>query len=60
MDYALIHTIWTLVLFISFVGVVWWAYNKRQKNRFDEAANLIFADEEKHRTASLSGKGETK
>ncbi|WP_086980918.1 cbb3-type cytochrome oxidase subunit 3 [Vibrio aphrogenes] len=46
MDIATIHSIWTLVLFISFCGVVWWAYgSKRRKSRFDEAANLIFDDE---------------
>ncbi len=59
MDIGTIHGIWTLVLFVSFIGIVWWAYNKRQKSRFEEAANLIFADEEQHKAASASRKGET-
>ncbi|PAR49196.1 hypothetical protein CGT93_19440, partial [Vibrio metoecus] len=46
MDIGTIHSIWTIVLFICFIGVVWWAYGKKRKARFDEAANLIFADEE--------------
>ncbi|MBC7006115.1 cbb3-type cytochrome oxidase subunit 3 [Photobacterium sp. BZF1] len=46
MDIGTIHSIWTLILFGSFIGIVLWAYSKRQKSRFDEAANLVFADEE--------------
>ncbi len=36
----------TVVSFIVFLLIVWWAYSGRQKNRFDEAANLPFADDE--------------
>ncbi len=46
MDICTIHSIWTIVLFVCFIGVVWWAYGKNRKARFDEAANLIFADEQ--------------
>ncbi|HFF3984663.1 TPA: cbb3-type cytochrome oxidase subunit 3, partial [Vibrio cholerae O1] len=28
MDIGTIHSIWTIVLFICFIGVVWWAYGK--------------------------------
>lgn len=45
MDIGTIHSIWTIVLFVSFIGVVWYAYDKNRKSRFDEAANLVFADE---------------
>jgi cytochrome c oxidase cbb3-type subunit IV len=45
MDIGTIHSIWTIVIFISFIGVCWWAFGKNRKNRFDEDANLIFADE---------------
>lgn len=38
----------TLLLLILFVGIVFWAYSKRRKQSFDEAANLPFADEERH------------
>ena len=38
----------TVVLLILFVGIVIWAYSKRRKRDFDEAANLPFADEERH------------
>ncbi|GLQ70724.1 cbb3-type cytochrome oxidase subunit 3 [Vibrio penaeicida] len=46
MDIGTIHSTWTIVLFVSFLGVVWWAYGKSRKARFDEAANLVFADEQ--------------
>lgn len=42
-----IHSIWTVVIFVGFIAIVVWAYSSRQKARFDEAANLVFADEEK-------------
>ncbi|MGF1749550.1 MULTISPECIES: cbb3-type cytochrome oxidase subunit 3 [Vibrio] len=46
MDIGTIHSIWTVVLFGCFIGIVWWAYGKNRKSRFDEAANLVFADEQ--------------
>ncbi|NUY55102.1 cytochrome-c oxidase [Salinivibrio sp. MA351] len=47
MDIGTFHSIWTVVLFVSFIGIVVWAYSKRRKKHFDEAANLIFDEEEK-------------
>lgn len=47
MDIVTIHSIWTLLLFIGFCGVVWWAYgSKSRQSRFDEAANSIFDEDE--------------
>jgi cytochrome c oxidase cbb3-type subunit 4 len=39
----------TAILMVSFIGIVIWAYSKRRKKSFDEAANLPFADEDQHR-----------
>ena len=39
----------TVVLLIAFVGIIFWAYSKRRKKSFDEAANLPFADEKEHK-----------
>jgi cytochrome c oxidase cbb3-type subunit 4 len=39
----------TVVLLIAFIGIVVWAYSRRRKKSFDEAANLPFADEEQHK-----------
>jgi cytochrome c oxidase cbb3-type subunit 4 len=37
-----------VLLLILFLGIVYWAYSKRRKKSFDEAANLPFADEDRH------------
>ncbi|MCL4746406.1 MAG: CcoQ/FixQ family Cbb3-type cytochrome c oxidase assembly chaperone [Burkholderiaceae bacterium] len=36
----------TVLTLIVFIGIVLWAYSARQKHRFDEAANLPFADDD--------------
>jgi cytochrome c oxidase cbb3-type subunit 4 len=35
----------TLLGFVAFLGVVLWAYSRKSKPGFDEAAQLPFADE---------------
>ena len=40
----------TVLSLLTFLGIVWWAYGvKGNKQRFEEAANLPFADEEADR-----------
>ncbi|MEL0083372.1 MAG: cbb3-type cytochrome c oxidase subunit 3 [Gammaproteobacteria bacterium] len=48
MTLMLIRSGFTLFMLASFLGICWWAYHRRQKPRFDEAANLPFADEPAH------------
>lgn len=36
----------TAFLLFAFIGLCFWAYSKKRKKSFDEAANLPFADEE--------------
>ena len=36
----------TAFLMIAFIGLCFWAYSKKRKKAFDEAANLPFADDE--------------
>lgn len=45
MDYAISGSIFTILVFVCFIGIVLWAFNKKTKKRFDEAQNLIFDDE---------------
>jgi cytochrome c oxidase cbb3-type subunit IV len=40
---TLLHSIMTLVTLITFVGIVVWAYSRKRKAAFDEAANAPFA-----------------
>lgn len=35
----------TVLSFLSFIGIVWWAYGARRGADFEAAANLPFADE---------------
>ncbi|SFU84005.1 cbb3-type cytochrome oxidase subunit 3 [Halomonas korlensis] len=46
MDTGTFRGIITGLLIIAFLGLTFWAYSKRRKPDFDEAANLPFADEE--------------
>jgi cytochrome c oxidase cbb3-type subunit 4 len=46
MDFGTIHSIYTVVLFVSFIGIVWWAFSKKRKARFEQDAYLVFGDEE--------------
>jgi cytochrome c oxidase cbb3-type subunit 4 len=46
MDINDLRGISTAFVMIAFIGLVIWAYSKKQKKSFDEAANLPFADEE--------------
>jgi len=38
----------TVFILIVFLTVCWCAFAPRRKNRFNDAANLPFADEDKH------------
>ena len=46
MDINDLRTLITTLSFVVFVGIVIWAWSSRQRTRFDEAANLPFADAE--------------
>lgn len=50
------HSLWTVIIFISFIGIFIWAYSKRREKEFDEAANMIFTEDKKE----TKGKGEEK
>ena len=45
MDIITFQSVWTVTVFACFIGIVWWAFGKNRKSRFDEDANLVFADE---------------
>ena len=46
MDIQTLRGLGTILIFVAFMGLVFWAYNSKRKSSFDEAANLPFADEE--------------
>ncbi len=40
---SVLSSITTVVSFITFIGIVVWAYSRKRKKAFDEAANAPFA-----------------
>jgi len=46
MDTGTFRGIITGILIIAFIGLTLWAFSKRRKKDFDEAAQLPFADED--------------
>ena len=45
MSFTFIQSIWTIVVMVTFLGIVAWAFSKKRKSAFDEAARLPFEDE---------------
>ena len=46
MDINTLRGLSTVFALLAFIGVCLWAYSKKRKDDFDEAANLPFADDE--------------
>jgi len=46
MDSGTISGIVTAVFVIVFIGIVWWAYSKGNKQRFEEDGKLPFIEED--------------
>lgn len=39
-------SVMTVVSFITFVGIMWWAFAPANRGSFEQAASLPFADDE--------------
>jgi|688.fasta_scaffold1803466_2 cytochrome c oxidase cbb3-type subunit 4 len=46
MDHTTLRSILTVVSLLVFVGIVLWALSGRNKERFEQAAQLPFADDD--------------
>ncbi len=46
MDINDLRTVITGLAFVAFVGIVLWAYSRKRKREFDEAASLPFKEED--------------
>jgi cytochrome c oxidase cbb3-type subunit IV len=42
MDVNTLRSITTVVSLLVFVGIVWWAWSRRRRRDFEQAANLPF------------------
>ncbi len=47
MDHGTISGIVTAVFIAVFIGIVWWAFSKGNRKRFEDAGRLPFDDDEK-------------
>ena len=45
MTFTLFQSLWSIVILITFLGIVFWAYSSKRSSAFDEAARLPFDDE---------------
>jgi cytochrome c oxidase cbb3-type subunit IV len=43
--YAIFNPIWSVIIFVTFVGILVWTFSKRD-SAFDEAARLPFDEDE--------------
>ncbi len=55
MDLNDIRAWYTLVLFVTFIGIWAWAWSSKRKSRFDEAARLPLDEPEYPRTDKNKG-----
>jgi cytochrome c oxidase cbb3-type subunit 4 len=46
MDINDLRIVFTVLTFVAFVGIVFWAYSRKRKREFDEAANLPFREDD--------------
>jgi cytochrome c oxidase cbb3-type subunit 4 len=47
MDINDVRAVVTLLSFLAFVGIVWWAYSSRRKQTYDEAARMPLEDDDR-------------
>jgi len=45
MDINDLRSFLTVLMFVLFIGIVWWTYSAKHKQGFDEAARLALDDE---------------
>lgn len=45
MDAGLFGSIATVLFFVLFIGIVWWAFHRDNKEKFEDAAKLPFQED---------------
>ncbi|MCX7897748.1 MAG: cbb3-type cytochrome c oxidase subunit 3 [Rhodocyclaceae bacterium] len=56
MDINDLRSVITVLAFVTFIGIVAWAWSSRQKAVFDEAARLPLEDDEPPTTGQHAGR----
>jgi cytochrome c oxidase cbb3-type subunit 4 len=57
---ALLQSIWTILVMVIFFGIVVWAYSRKRKSEFDEAARLPLDDDDSVEATVLEKKANKK
>ncbi|QJQ96801.1 MULTISPECIES: cbb3-type cytochrome c oxidase subunit 3 [Halomonadaceae] len=63
MDTGTFRGIIAFLVLVSFLGITWWAYSRRRKTDFEEAANLPFAEDDEllpHNNRAQKGEPDTR
>ncbi|RUO60318.1 cbb3-type cytochrome oxidase subunit 3 [Pseudidiomarina insulisalsae] len=60
MDYITWRSIYTVIVFVLFIGIALWAFSRKRKKQFDEAAKSIFEEDELSSTKQDNTKQESK
>ena len=58
MDINDLRSLFTVLAFIAFLGIVWWAYSDRRKQTYEEAARLPLDDDSPIVPESAAGHAE--
>lgn len=53
MDYGTYRGVYTLILMVLFLVIVYWAYNKKSKSKFDDIAQSIFEDDDVNKDPNI-------
>ena len=59
MDGALLHSLWTVLLLVIFVGIVVWVFVIKRSSDFDEAARMpLEGDESESKSSREKGRAD--
>jgi len=53
MDIVVMRSLFTVLAFVSFVGIVWWAWSSRREAVFSEAARIPMDDDDRPAVAAV-------
>jgi len=45
MDAGTLSSVVTVLFFVLFIGIVWWAFHKSNKQKYEDAAQLPFQED---------------
>ncbi len=45
MDAGTLGSIMTVIFFVLFILILWWAFHRENKSKFEDAANLPFRED---------------